>query len=157
METWLKVAIVSIPPLDADGYLPEGIHNCTLEELQQRFGEDTDAAGRSLLFSKLLDYVHELRSTGRDFGLLIDGSFVTGKAQPNDIDLVLILPHDHDFLMELLPFEYNAMSRRRVSKRYAFDLLVAREGSLELGEYIEFFQQVRGDPSRRKGILRVRS
>ena len=148
---------MSIPPLEADGYLPEGIHDCTLEELQSRFGEDTDVACRSLLFSRLHEYVQELRSTERDFVLLIDGSFVTGKARPNDIDLVLILPHDHDFRSELRPFEYNVMSRRRVSKRYAFDLLVARADSLELQEYVEFFQQVRGDPSRRKGILRVRS
>lgn len=154
---WLKAAIVSIPPLDVDGYLPEGIHNCTLNELQSRFGEDIDVACRSLLCSKLCEYVQELRSTERDFVLLVDGSFVTSKAQPNDIDLILILPHDHDFRMELRPFEYNAMSRRRVSKRYGLDLLVARDDSPELREYVEFFQQVRGDPSRRKGILRVQS
>ena len=147
---------MSIPPLDADGYLPEGLHDCTLDELQRRFGMDVHEECRSLLFSKLHEYVVEIRSTARDLVLLVDGSFVTGKDHPNDVDLILILPHDHDFRTELRPFEYNVLSRRRVSKRYAFDLLVAREDSPELREYIAFFQQVRGDPSRRKGLLRVR-
>lgn len=86
---------------------------------------------------------------------MIDGSFVTSKPEPNDIDLVLILAHSHDYSVELRPFEYNLLSRRRVARRYAFDLLVAREGSPELHEYAEFFQQVRGEPHRHKGILKV--
>jgi hypothetical protein len=27
-----------IPPLDEDGLLPEGIHECSLEEIRARFG-----------------------------------------------------------------------------------------------------------------------
>jgi hypothetical protein len=42
-----------------------------------------------------------------------------------------------------------------VRKRYAFDVLVAREKSSELTEYMAFFQRVRGDIQRRKGILKV--
>ena len=102
-----------------------------------------------------MNYIQELRSTGKAAGLIVDGSFVTGTAQPNDIDLILILAANHDFSAELRPFEYNALSRRRVRKRYAFDVLVARTDSPELVEYIEFFQQIRGEPSFRKGILKV--
>ncbi len=66
--------------------------------------------------------------------LLIDGSFVTDKPDPNDIDLILDLPQTYDFRSELRPFEYNLVSRRRVANRYGFDLLVAREDSTELQE-----------------------
>ena len=68
---------------------------------------------------------------------------------------MLILSERHDFNAVLRPFEYNALSRRRVFKQYAFDVLVARDNSPELLEYVEFFQQVRGDTDRRKGLLRV--
>ena len=37
----------------------------------------------------------------------------------------------------------------------SFDVLVAREKSPELVEYVEFFQQIRGETDRRKGILKV--
>jgi uncharacterized protein (DUF1800 family) len=69
--------------------------------------------------------------------------------------LVLILHTNHDLNATLRPFEYNVLSRRRVLKRYAFDVLVARENSPELLEYVEFFQQIRGETDRRKGILKV--
>jgi hypothetical protein len=87
--------------------------------------------------------------------VVVDGSFVTAKDEPGDIDLVLVLPTGHDFGAELRPFEYNVLSRRMVRKRYAFDVLVAREKSSELTEYMAFFQRVRGDIQRRKGILKV--
>ena len=146
---------MSIPELDDDGFLPEGVHECSLDELQQRFGGVQSSDQRSVLFDKLGQYLQEVRSTGMVVGLIVDGSFVTNKVEPNDIDLVLILPADHDFAADLRPFEYNVLSRRRVLKRYAFDVLVARENSPELVEYVEFFQQIRGETDRRKGILKV--
>src|SRR5437867_1549786 len=146
---------MAIPEFDEDGFLPEGVHECSLDELHQRFGRFQRTDRRSSLFAKLLAYIQELRSTGMVAGLVVDGSFVTSKAEPNDIDLVLILRADHDFSADLRPFEYNVLSRRRVLKRYAFDVLVARENSPELLEYVEFFQQIRGEADRRKGILKV--
>ncbi len=145
-----------IPEFDIDGNLPAGLHDCDLDEIGLRFGVNTFGSQRSDLFSKLVDFVRELRSTTFESAqLLIDGSFVTGKPDPNDIDLILVLPQSHDFTTELRPFEYNLVSRRRVSKCYGFDLLLAREGSAELEEYVAFFEQIRGDRSRRKGLLRL--
>ncbi len=108
-----------------------------------------------IVFAKFVVYILELRSTGMAAGLIVDGSFVTNKTEPNDVDLVLILPTNHDFTATSCPFEYNLLSRRSVFKRYAFDVLVAREDSPELLEYVEFFQQIRGETDRRKGILKV--
>ena len=146
---------MAIPDLDDAGFLPEGVHECSLDELQRRFGGALHGDRRSALFAKLVEYIQELRSTRMAEGLIVDGSFVTDKAEPNDVDLVLILPADHDFTATLRPFEYNVLSRRRVFKRYAFDVLVARENSPELLEYVEFFQQIRGETDRLKGILKV--
>ena len=146
---------MAIPDLDDDGFLPEGVHECSVDELQQRFGGTHHGDRRSALFAKLVDYIQELRSTRMATRLIVDGSFVTNKTEPNDVDLVLILPTNHDFTAVLHPFEYNVLSRRRVFKRYAFDVLVARENSPELLEYVEFFQQIRGRADRRKGILKV--
>ena len=146
---------MAIPDLSDEGFLPEGVHECSLDEIQQRFGGTPALDRRSALFAKLVDYIQELRSTELAAGLIVDGSFVTNKTEPNDVDLVLILPTNHDFTATLRPFEYNVLSRRRVRKRYDFDVLVARENSPELLEYVEFFQQTRGETDRRKGILKV--
>ena len=41
--------------------------------------------------------------------LLEDGSFVTTKSDPGDIDLVLVLAHDYDFAADLPPAHYNVL------------------------------------------------
>ena len=146
---------MAIPNLDLDGFLPEGVHECSLVELEERFGRFQRSDRRSALFAKFVEYLGEVRASGLATFVIVDGSFVTAKPEPNDIDLVLVLSAAHDLTAELRPFEYNALSRRMVRKRYGFDLLSARAGSQELDEYIEFFQQVRGDPDRRKGLLKV--
>ncbi len=87
--------------------------------------------------------------------VLLDGSFVTAKAAPNDIDLILVVPATHDFSADILPAQYNTISKRRVARRFGFDLLVARAGSEELERYVRFFQQVRLEPGKTKGILRI--
>jgi hypothetical protein len=87
--------------------------------------------------------------------VLVDGSFVTASDHPNDVDLILILRAGHDFSADLRPFEYNVVSRRQVRKRHRLDLLVAAEGSELAAEYTEFFAQVRGRASTRKGVVRI--
>jgi len=99
--------------------------------------------------------VRKTRNTGLVSSIIVNGSFVTGKPDPNDIDLILVLPIGHEFSAELRPFEYNVLSRRHVRKHHGFDILLAEEGQPELTEYIEFFTQVRGVPGRHKGLVRV--
>jgi hypothetical protein len=87
--------------------------------------------------------------------VLVDGSFVTAKAAPNDIDLVLVVSANHDFTSDLQPRVYNVLSKRRINRRFGFDLLVARADSEEYRRYVGFFHQVRLEPGRKKGILRI--
>ena len=79
----------------------------------------------------------------------------TAKTEPNDIDLVLVVSSRHDFSAGFQPSEYNVLSKRQVHRRFGFDLLVARSDSEEYRRYVEFFQQVRLEPGRKKGILRI--
>lgn len=146
---------MTIPNFTPQGYLPSGLHPCSLDEISVRFGQFQNTSRRYALFQKLEEYVGELRSTGLVNWIVIDGSFVTAEPHPNDVDLILVLAADHDFLGELRPFEYNVLSRRRVQRRFEFDVLVARENSPELVEYISFFEQVRGNSELSKGLLKV--
>lgn len=86
---------------------------------------------------------------------MVDGSFVTAISTPNDIDLIVVVSTAHDFARDFHPSEYNVISRRRVQQRFGFDLLVARTDSEEYQRYVEFFQQVRLVPQRKKGLLRI--
>jgi predicted nucleotidyltransferase len=110
---------------------------------------------RPQLFAKFVAFLREAGKSKIIRSILLDGSFVTGKAEPNDIDLIIIVPADHDFLADLSPTTYNVLSKQRVHRRFGFDILVAREGSVEYDRWAEFFQQVRLEPDRQKGILRL--
>lgn len=145
-----------IPDFTAQGLLPDGIHECTLDEVRDRFGRFQSSDRRIQLLQKLTQFLHEARLTTLVKGIFIDGSFVTNKDEPNDIDLILVLQPDHDFSLELRPFEYNVLSRNQVRRHYQFDLLVANEGGERYQECIDFFAQVRDKPNQRKGMLWVK-
>jgi hypothetical protein len=144
-----------IPDFDSNGCLPHGIHDCVLSEIEERFGTFRTTDARRRLFDRLKSFVKELEGTGLVSFIIIDGSYVTQKHDPNDIDLILVLHSNHDFSAQLRPFEYNALSRRQVRRNYGFDILLAQEGRPELDEFVRFFAQVRGVPELSKGLLRV--
>lgn len=149
-----------IPQLE-DGVLPEGIHDCTLKECQAAFGKFTRSDRRARLTQAPATYLDDAGASGVAVAVMIDGSYVTAKLEPNDIDLILVLRADFDPARELRPMEYNVQSRRAVKKRYGFDVLPAILGSEAYEEYVSLFSQVRmDDPDLStsqtvKGLLRI--
>ena len=146
---------MSIPELNEAGLLPEGIHDASKEDLRESFGRFQRTDRRSALYKKLSEFMGELRATGLIAAVIVDGSFVTSKDEPSDIDMMLVLRQDHDFNADPKPFEYNVLSKRRVRGRFRFDILVAREGSAEYEQGVNFFQGVKGRPGLRKGVVKV--
>ena len=144
-----------IPPLTPEGYLPEGVYDCALPEVEERFSYFGRAGRRITLFEQLASYFFEIRQAGGVLALVLDGSYISAKTEPNDIDLIVALEHDIDTTSLLSPSFYNLISRRQVSRRYRMDVLVARDGGREYQKYIEFFSKGRDLSQPRKGLLRV--
>src|SRR5438552_1466057 len=132
-----------IPDLNTDGLLPTGLFDCTLEEIRQRFGSFQGSERRPRLFGRLQELVVAMRQSGLFEEALIDGSFVTRKADPNDIDLIAVLPRDHSFERELSMLQYSLVSRPLLRRRFGFDVVLARRNSVMYDSYIEFFSRVR--------------
>jgi len=128
-----------IPAFNEHGCLPEGIHDCTMEETAQRFGVFQSSDRRPQLWDKFIEFMREAESCGLMDAVLLNGSFVTAENEPNDIDLVVVVSLDHDFSAEFQPNEYNLLSKREVHRRFGFDLLVARSESEEYRRSLEFF------------------
>ena len=77
-----------IPDFDERGYLPPGVHPAGLPELLSRFGGISDvrcAQGESL------EWLITLCKTAGIARVVINGSFVTDVAEPNDVDCVLLI------------------------------------------------------------------
>jgi hypothetical protein len=82
-------------------------------------------------------------------------SFVTQAANPEDIALIVSLPPGFDLRMELNAMETNLLDARYVRRHYQFDVRVVREGRPEYHEVVAFFEQVKGRPDLKKGLLRL--
>jgi len=97
-----------IPPFNDDGYLPPGIHHATLEEIASRFGQESELRRVEM---ESLRWLVELAWRAGVQRIIVNGSFVTDKLDPNDVDCVLLIgadfPHDAAAEAELiagLPF-----------------------------------------------------
>jgi hypothetical protein len=79
-----------LPALRADGTLPPGVHAATLEELLAAFPSVTPR--RHLLNDALTNAVAVIRRLGLADEIAVDGSYITDKAEPSDVDLVVLTP-----------------------------------------------------------------
>lgn len=77
-----------IPSCNDDGYLPPGIHRATLEEIAARFGQESELRRAQM---ESLRWLVELAWRAGVQRIIVNGSFVTDKLEPNDVDCVLLI------------------------------------------------------------------
>ncbi|HKS70933.1 MAG TPA: hypothetical protein VJQ45_10955 [Ktedonobacterales bacterium] len=77
-----------LPPLRPDGTLPPGIHSATLAELLAAHPPVNEQ--RQVLNDSVRRAVEELFRLDPLLVILVDGSYVTRKAEPNDVDILII-------------------------------------------------------------------
>jgi hypothetical protein len=77
-----------IPAFGDEGYLPCGIQTATVQEIIARFGQDSEL--RRLQWESLVWMIELARRAGVQ-RFVVNGSFVTDRLEPNDVDFVLIV------------------------------------------------------------------
>jgi hypothetical protein len=77
-----------IPAFNDDGYLPPGVHPATLEEIAARFGREAEL--RQVQMDSLRWLGDAVRRAG-GLRLIVNGSFVTDRAEPNDVDCAVLI------------------------------------------------------------------
>lgn len=144
-----------IPPFAAGGLLPPGEHECTVEDVLERFGVFRGSDRRPRLSRDLVAYVREVRGAAIGKYLIVNGSYVTDIDNPNDIDVLLVLKDDVRLDAPVPPFQYNARSKRYVKKNYGLDFFFGFEHEESAQEMVALFQDVKYRPGETKGILKV--
>ena len=150
---------------DDRGLLLPGVHDVAMDDVKEHFGAFQGTDRRPTLFAKLEAYIDAVRKAACGSSVIIDGSFVMACInEPDDIDLVLVLPAGWDFQADLQPFQYNLVSNRVLRKTVGFDAFIVMSGSTEEAKWIDFLGQVTPEWSKRfgwpkdlrKGIVRVK-
>jgi hypothetical protein len=149
---------------DDRGLLVPGTHDATLAEVEQAFARFQRSDRRIHLFAKLQGYLSEIRQTGWQCEVILDGSFVMPMVdEPNDIDVILRLPADWDTTKELRPFEYNVMDKTFTKREYDIEVVAAPASSERETRIRQLFDQVRPEWCRLfgwplgslKGLVRI--
>ena len=140
-----------IPEFIAGGLLPEGIHPATLEEVRERFGGNER---RRQLLAGLVAALLLLRAAGCR-RVYINGSFVTAKERPNDIDVCWDIEDvDADALDDVF-FDFSD-GREAQKARFGCEFFPAQLPEGVTGRaFLEFFQTDKqtGEP---KGIIELK-
>lgn len=139
-----------IPAFRSDGYLPNGIHACTEAEATLRFGSQNRRRRR--LRIRLRRWIELGRAIGA-LRLLIDGSFVTAKAEPDDVDAVMLLPPNFAIQLERgieVGMELEAMFLTRQPEE-----IFAAEDEADFQAWCDFFSRTREPDGRSKGLVEI--
>jgi hypothetical protein len=80
---------VGLPAFREDGWLPEGHHTTTWEEISKVFG-GAFGSHRALLLAQLLTWRDAARGVGLAGRMLLNGSFISTKVAPGDVDALFI-------------------------------------------------------------------
>jgi len=125
-----------IPPFDALGCLPPGVHLATLAEVEARFGRQSELRRVQM---ESVRWMVDLAARAGVVRIILNGSFVTDIMEPNDVDCVLLIPagrrRDTAAFKQLragLPFLDLAIVRPRAFDEYVNSVFAAdRAGALK--------------------------
>lgn len=140
-----------IPHFRDDGYLPEGLHLATEAEITFRFGTSTTRRRRLAL--RLRRWIELSRCVAAK-RLFVDGSFVTAKPDPNDVDAVVWL--GDDFVDRVSRGDREAVELEMMLLTRQPEEVFAAEDPRDWDDWVEFFSRTREADGRRKGIVEVR-
>ena len=139
-----------IPPFRPDGYLPEGLHVCSEAEILFRFGSSSRRRRRlALRLRRWLALGRQVKAQR----LLVDGSFVTAKEDPHDIDTVILLPTN--FMQQIAEEFPPALELEEMLLTRRPEEIFAAEDETDWQEWVAFFSQTRESDKRRKGLVEI--
>lgn len=143
-----------IPRFNEKGLLPEGIHPCTLEEAQERFAHSEH---RAILWSNLIQVIGIMREEKLSGILLIDGSFVTDKMVPGDIEVVLdVRAESPEQIGKAVKFFAYRHSKLKID--FGIDWYPNLPGENDFSAFFQYARTTERIPEgTKKGILRIAS
>lgn len=140
-----------IPDFTAHGLLPRGVYPATLEEVLERFGGNER---REQLLTGLVEALRLLRAAGCRC-VYINGSFVTSKERPNDVDVCWDIDGVDADALDPVFFDFDN-GRAAQKARFGAEFFPAQVPEGLTGRtFLDFFQvdKQTGEP---KGIIELR-
>jgi hypothetical protein len=138
-----------IPPFNKDGLLPPGIHSAAMLEVERRLGFSPKR--RTMIENGLKPVVQELRGLGFS-EVYLDGTFVSAKPSPDDIDGYLHTRLDSKTLDAIVQRQETWRTRYQLDFYPAYEDLKG-ESSVEYWQ--SWFGHTDDEPPKEKGIIKL--
>ncbi len=140
-----------IPPFNEYGLLPLGLHLAEMNEIVERFGTGTPR--RQMPFERLRVFIDLAQHCGA-LRMFVNGSYVTAKPEPGDVDVVIWLGAKFLDLLE-------HGDRLAIHLEEIFDTREPEEAfsvyeEIDWNAWIDFFSCLREEPNKRKGLVEVK-
>lgn len=153
---------MTLPPFNLHGFLPEGVHETTLEATRERFVINPR---RTHLWERLEEFLRRAVTNSHFSHLYIDGGFITDKAAPEDIDVILqtAATYGPEAFGAMEPFFSEGLDA--IHQKYSVHLHFWCEGFPGgVSDFRRFFQYLRPQDAAprglqegaRKGIIRIK-
>lgn len=116
----------------------------TLEDVNNICVEPfTESIHRLNLFTKLSIVINMIQQLNKPFNLWIDGSFVTEKPSPSDIDVIIVIRYDDFYAAqrERPDLHYQIFENKELMRRsYNIDIKFCLKGYHDLNDDEKFFK-----------------
>ena len=149
----------SIPPFNEHGFLPPGRFECSIAEIKTRFVTNDH---RKRIWSGLESFIDVLKAEGMpsECPIFFDGSFVTSKHIPSDIDVVFDATCISEGSARIRVHRFFNAKHKTIKETLLVDAYPALPNE---DDFRLYFQQVKLDtcinerlpPGTQKGILMV--
>lgn len=137
-----------IPEFDSRGLLPEGVFRTDWQEIVKRFGSNLR---RRQLLKRLKEALDLLAAAGCR-RVYLDGSFVTAKKWPNDIDVCWDVDGVDAISLDDVFFDFDN-GRAAQKARFGAEFFPA-QAPQRLKTFLDFFQ-IDKETGRPKGIVEL--
>lgn len=136
-----------IPDFNKHGNLPAGIYRASIDDIEKRFG--LSSKKRILLFKNFrnfLELIMPFKTNIKQF--ILDGSFVTAKENPGDIDCIIVVKNGFRFTPNV---DKNISLSKKI---FNIDLILHEEKNVyQLQWWIDYFSKVK--ELKPKGLVEV--
>ncbi|MGD9552237.1 MAG: hypothetical protein AB7V60_03910 [Candidatus Caldatribacteriota bacterium] len=136
-----------IPDFNKQGNLPAGIYKASINDIEKRFG--LNSKKRILLFKNFHNFLELIMPFKTSIKrIILNGSFVTAKENPGDIDCIILIKNNTRFTPELVDKLVNT------KKLYNIHLFIFEERNISRYEnLLNFFSK--NKDLKPKGLLEV--
>lgn len=129
-----------MPEFNHNGLLEPGVHPMTVEQIKEFFGYNER---RRILIGELERFIRVAETCGmRIIKMIIDGSFITDKQQPGDIDLYFIIDVNSVFTSPNLNEFFNLMNHNYTFENFSLDSYCHFNTQIPVNNFVDFFQYI---------------